>query len=99
MWYELVLRDEIEDEVVEIASWFETRKEGEGIRFVLQFEKTISSIQAAPLRYMVSELGPRKARMVGFPYTIYFTLVDHLVTIRAIVHVRRNPDWVMSRFG
>jgi hypothetical protein len=57
MWYELVLRDEIEDEVVEIASWFETRKEGEGIRFVLQF-----------------------------------------VTIRAIVHVRRNPDWVITRF-
>lgn len=69
------------------------------MRFVLQFEKTISAIQAEPLRYMVSELGPRKARMIGFPYAIYFTLVDYLVTIRAVVHVRRNPNWVMSRFG
>jgi hypothetical protein len=98
MSYSLVVRLEIEEEVIDAAVWYESKNVGDGHRFFAAFDQLLDDILHRPLRYRVSVYGPRKGRVKGYPHDVYFTLAENVITIRAIVHVRSNPDWIQTRF-
>lgn len=39
-------------------------------------------------------LGMYRARSKRFPYVIYYEILDDVIAVRAILDLRRNPQWI-----
>ncbi len=83
----------VEDELVEIRDYYETRSPGLGARFVDEFERQVLAIAAAPDRWMVVRGDIRRCLMRRFPYVIYFRQVgQQRLRVTVVKHQRRHPD-------
>lgn len=78
---------------------------GRGDRFVARVESTLRRILDAPLSFpRVYGIRPvmRKAKVQGFPYTIYFYM-DHgkpsQPVVLAVAHGKRAPLYWRKRLG
>ncbi len=94
--YDLVVRDEAQDETEEIKAWYEAQHEGLGERFTEALEAAYKHIQLLPnhqVRYGIY----RHARIEGFPlYRIVFVVDDETITIYQVRHTSRKPS---KKFG
>jgi plasmid stabilization system protein ParE len=83
----------------EAAAWYEGQAEGLGVRFTLEVDKVMTAVATQPLRF--SKIGKfgRKARVLGWPYTIFFTIneADSEIKVIAVWHGARNPDELRRR--
>ena len=83
----------------EAVAWYEEKSEGLGVRFVLKVDAVITAITSHPLRFSKSGRQSRKARIQGWPYSIYFVINESHSEIKAIAvwHGARNPDELKRR--
>ena len=83
----------------EAVAWYEGQAEGLGVRFILEVDAVITAIASQPLRF--SQAGPkaRKARILGWPYSIYFVVNEMYSEIKvvAVWHGARNPAELRRR--
>ena len=47
----------------------------------------------------VFEQNVRKGQLLGYPYGIYYRFENDLITVIAVAHLWRNPDWLKTKFG
>ena len=80
-------------EFQEAVAWYEGQAAGLGARSVLAVDKVVSAIRTHPLRFPKAAAMSRKARVLGWPYTIYFQFNEAAPEIKviAIWHGRRSP--------
>ena len=62
-------------------------------KFVNAVETAIAAIILKPDRYREFEPGVRTCRVSKFPYSILYTFREHDITILALKHNRRDPDY------
>jgi plasmid stabilization system protein ParE len=60
-------------------------------------ESAIAEIIRRPERFRELEPGVRICRVSRFPYSILYVLKEQNVTVLAIKHDRRNPDYWRGR--
>lgn len=97
----LQIRQEAEAaaEFQEASAWYEAQASGLGTRFVLAVDKVVSAICAQPLHFPKAGAISRKARVLGWPYTIYFVFNEGAQEIKVIAvwHGKRNPAELRRR--
>jgi len=92
---------EAEQEVTEAAIYYEARRPGLGMEFVMAIDASFSTIAADPLvfpRWRDDRLY-HKYVMRRFPYLIFYTCssTDEDVLIVAVAHAKRRPGYWLSR--
>ena len=96
------VRDEVEDELLEAAAWYEARGAGLGIEFINAVERAYDLIRAHPCRYSHppnwrSRLDVRRFLLERFSYAITYLNVGERIVILAISHTARRPGYWRKR--
>jgi len=76
----------------EAAEWYAARSLFAGSNFIQEVEAAIAAIRCDPARYQPVSGGFRVFRLKRFPFKIFFSHSDSLITIYGVVHNRRRPD-------
>ena len=64
--------------------------------FLIEVFDAIDQIGDAPLSWPVDEDGSRKYVLRRFPFSVVYDLAETTVTILALAHHRRRPDYWRS---
>lgn len=65
--------------------------------FVSEIEHGISAIQRNPLTWRIVEGDVRRYLVHRFPYGIYYSVEGDFITVWAVMHLSREPDYWQSR--
>lgn len=98
MNWQVVSRPEAENDVIEIAAWYDSRSEGLGDRFVDEFLALLDELAVNPL--LSCRRDPRKnirwRYPRSFPYRVIYEVIpgEKTVVIAAVLHAARNDrEW------
>ena len=86
-------------EFQEAVAWYEGQADGLGVRFILEVDAVIAAIVSQPLRFSKAGRKARKARVLGWPYSIYFVVNEahNEIKVVALWHGARNPAELRRR--
>ena len=80
------------------ALWYEGERSGLGPRFEDQVDKLFARLAQNPFQFPEVERNARRALLSVFPYGVYFTVGDEVVTVLAVLHLHRHPEtWKVRR--
>lgn len=97
MW-RLDVSAEAELEIFEAALRFERERADLGFRFETQVNTIFARVLENPFQFPEIEDGARRALVRDFPYGVFFTMEDDLITVLAVLHLHRDPDtWKRRR--
>jgi len=65
--------------------------------FVEEIEHAILSVRRNPTNWRLIKNGFRRYLVHRFPFGVYYNYDDSSVTIWAIMHLSRNPDYWIGR--
>lgn len=98
MNWQVVSRPEAENDVIEIAAWYDSRSKGLGDRFVEEFLDVLDGLSTNPLLYC--RRHPHKnirwRYPKSFPYRVIYEVVEDekTVIVAAVLHAaRRDREW------
>ena len=83
----------------EAVAWHEGQAEGLGVRFTLEVDSVMAAIVSHPFHFSKAGRKGRKARVHGWPYSIYFVVNETHSEIKVIAvwHGARNPAELRRR--
>src|SRR5437773_11956527 len=96
MW-RLDVSSEAELETFEAALRYERDRVGLGFRFEAQVNAVFARVLENPFQFPEIERGARRALVRDFPYGVFFTTEDDLITVLAVLHLHRHPGTWMRR--
>ena len=98
MNWQVVARPEAENDVIEIAAWYDSRSEGLGDRFVEEVLAVFDELAINPLlhcrRHPRKNIRWRYPR--SFPYRVIYEIGERekTVVVAAVLHAARHDrDW------
>ena len=95
----VVLERDADAEMVEAAGYYNEQQPGLGHDFLDKADAAMDEIAAAPLRfgfYRGSKIV-RSVRFARFPYRLLFVVGPSRVSIVAVAHLHRHPDYWKHR--
>jgi plasmid stabilization system protein ParE len=81
------------------ADWYAQRAPVAATRFCAEVMNVQESLAEAPLRWAQIARGFRRIRVVGFPYSLIYTVIGDEVVVATVVHDRRRPGRVRGPCG
>ncbi|HEY0793929.1 MAG TPA: type II toxin-antitoxin system RelE/ParE family toxin [Chthoniobacterales bacterium] len=91
--------DEARQEYLEAVRFYAGKSSSTAQGFVNAFEAALSSLCAAPTRFREIGGGVRVCRLQRFPYAIVYRAGGDHLTVLAVKHDRRDPDYWRHRLG
>lgn len=91
MKYDLIIKEEADEDVVNAFLWYEEQKEGLGDKFLLCLDEYYSVIIENPYIYEAKYNKLRQAIIKRFPYVIIYEVEENTVVIYAVFHTSRHP--------
>ena len=98
----LIFTNESQQDLKEGFTWYEEKRVGLGIDFMLAIEATIRIIQRNPLTYSKAPThipNIRRAIVFKFSYLIVYTIVQQSVIILSIVSSKQDTAVWKTRIG
>ena len=89
--YNLIIRDEADEETIESAIWYEKQRDGLGQEFLEEVENSLNTIFNYPLHYQKISKRFRQIPLKRFPFVILFEVAKNLVIVYSVFHTSRNP--------
>lgn len=77
--------------------WYAERSVGAAIAFATEIDVAVNSILADPARFVRTFAGCQLCRVKRFPYCVVYRSSGDAITIVAIAHARRRPDYWRAR--
>jgi len=84
-------------ELTRSIEYYEEKSEGLGAEFLDDVESAISQILTYPGSGTLLTDEDRRGLLNRFPFGIIYEVSEDLLTIIAVMHLRRNPDYWKSR--
>ena len=88
--YQLIIRQQAENNISTAFDWYEEHREGLGNEFLLSIEACFHILQRSPLIYRVRYLNTRAAILKRFPFLVYYLISDFSVVVLAVLHFKQN---------
>ena len=86
-----IVRPLAEADLEDAARWYEDERAGLAERFLSDVNRTFARIRERPLQFPAVSGDVRRALLHTFPYAVYFRVLDEIVIVLAVLHLRRNP--------
>jgi plasmid stabilization system protein ParE len=94
----LILTESAQKDLDDAFRWYEEQDSGLGKDFIRCVDAKIANLSRNPLYFqVVKNENVRRALVSRFPFSIYFVNEEELISIFAILHQRRSPDFWESR--
>jgi plasmid stabilization system protein ParE len=90
---------EAEEEINEAARFYERRKEGLGLEFLNEVQRTITSVLAHPQSGPAVSPNIRRRIVRRFPFGVLFAIHEKKIVIVAVAHLKRRPGYWKERIG
>ena len=84
-------------EAIGAALYYDRQVPGLGADFLTRYDSLITSIRTRPRVFREIRHGVRKARLMRFPYAIYFEVFSDYIHILAVAHQYRLPFYWAER--
>jgi toxin ParE1/3/4 len=96
---QLLIHEEAELEFKHAVDYYEKRSIGLGLEFAGEVETCYSAIRRNPIRFPFHKRTPlQRCLTKRFPYLIFFRDFDDHISIVAIAHAKRRPEyWKVRR--
>src|SRR6185503_16741315 len=98
MNWQVVSRPEAENDIVEIAAWYDTRSDSLGDRFVEEFLTVLDELTINPLLYC--RRHPHKNIRWRYPKSVPYRVIyevneeERIVMVAAVLHAARHDrEW------
>ena len=91
MKYDVVIKEEADEDVANAFSWYEDQKEGLGERFLLCLDEYYDVISENPHIFQAKYNARRQAILKRFPYVIIYEVEENTVVVYAVFHTSQNP--------
>ena len=95
----LLVEPEAQREWNEAVDWYDEREPGVGLRFNSVVWDQLKTLAAHPERFPMAGRLARKAKIKGWPYSIFFVAneTQRQIKILAVWHAKRNPAVLRRR--
>ena len=90
MRFEVIVPGGVEQELEEIAVWFETKRENYGAKFIDSFDQSVALLSQNPLAFPLKYKSFREIRLEGFPYIVVFKMREKVVLVVRLIHTSRH---------
>lgn len=97
MKHRIIIQPHADLDLMEARLWYEHEQVGRGRLFYDAVARALDSITEMPLAFPRAHGDTHRARVRGYPYSVYFKVRDDAVHVTAIVHNSRHPDRWRSR--
>ena len=88
---------EARKELIETSEYYEDQVVGLGEEFINEVEKVLDVIKQQPISGTKITKTERRFLVSRFPYGIIYSVEDDLISIFAIMNLRRKPGYWKSR--
>jgi plasmid stabilization system protein ParE len=95
--YPLIFHPNVDDDLYEARSFYESRQVGLGDRFLATVRSVQARIAATPLMYQVIWQTIRRSLVLNFPYGVFYRVVGTRVEVIAVYDLRRDPAGWQAR--
>jgi ParE toxin of type II toxin-antitoxin system, parDE len=92
MRFGLIIEADVREEMRAAGDWYESHEPGVGGRFAIVLDDYLQQIVSAPFRYRKSSPTTRKAKIIGWPYSIYFTIIEENRLVKIVAVWQENQD-------
>ena len=86
-----IVRPLAEADLEDAARWYEDERAGLAERFLSDVDRTFARIRERPFQFPTVGGDVHRALLHTFPYAVYFRASEEIVTVLAVLHLRRNP--------
>jgi hypothetical protein len=99
MKFGLIIEANVREEMRAAGDWYEAREPGVGGRFAVVLDQYLQQIISDPFRYPTAGPTTYKAKIIGWPYAVFFTILEdkHLVKIIAVWQGNQDPAELRRR--
>jgi plasmid stabilization system protein ParE len=84
-------------EVISVAQYYETEREGLGIRFLKEIDQAAQRISEHPLGWPTVTERSRRYRLDRFPYGLIYQIRTKEIALIAVMHLHRKPEYWRNR--
>ncbi len=91
--FTVVLAPAAENDIEQAFGWYQERDGGAAGAFRTEAFEAIDQLAVDPLRWRADARGHRRRLLKRFPYSVWFDVHAHTVTVLAIAHHRRLPGY------
>ncbi len=95
--YQIIFHPQASNELIDASSFYESRQNGLGLRFLDSINKGLASIRSDPLIWKPDRLGRRKYIIWKFPYILIYKIKNSMIYILALAHTSRKPGYWKPR--
>lgn len=81
------------DDITAAVQWYEEAQPGLGVRFLDTVGATVAEIAAQPALGAPVDEATRRRVLRRFPYVSFYRVTDDLITVAAVAHAKREPDY------
>ena len=92
MSFGLLIEAEVREEIRKEGDWYEARDAGVGGRFAVVVDNYLQQIVSDPFRYPKASPATHKAKIIGWPYSIFFTILEEKRLVKIIAVWQGNQD-------
>ncbi|MFN7733555.1 MAG: type II toxin-antitoxin system RelE/ParE family toxin [Pirellula sp.] len=96
MW-RLVVRPQVEDDLVEASLWYDRKQSGLGDQFLEEYVAAIYRILENPLSFTVAANRLRPCLIKRFSYIIHFAVENDQIVVIAVMNAARDDSSFMHR--
>jgi hypothetical protein len=89
MW-RLVVRPQVEEDLVEASLWYDTKQIGLGDQFLAEYVAAIYRILENPWLFSIAVNGLRPCLIKRFSYIIHFVVEDDQIIVIAVMNAARD---------
>lgn len=86
-----------QEELGQAIIFYKKQQAGLEKRFIESVEDAINRVCRNPMLYRVADDDTRKCRLLHFPYAIIFRAKPKWIEIIAVMHLRKQPNYWLSR--
>ena len=95
----LILTPRADREVLDAHDWYEGQRKGLGKEFRGALRGSLRLIRSRPEGRPFYTGNVRRVRLDRFPYWVYYSVSDDLITVETVFHASRNPDELDRALG
>ena len=92
----VIFMPEARVEMVEAQDWHEVKADRLGVAYRHELERVVEGLVENPMHFPIMVRDVRRARLIKFPYALYFRSMPDGVVL-ACFHSRRDPQSSQAR--